>query len=440
VPRIEEEDLSLKPTISSDYGPSFEQLAQIRVVELHNRGYRGRGVRIALLDNGFHYIAHGAFSRLQVVAERDFVNGDGVVADEIDQPVTGDERVSDQNIHGTQVLSLLAGYDPGRLIGVAPEAEYILAKTEDNGSELPVEEDRWIAGLEWADSLGADIVNSSLGYSTWDDGSGYTYEQLDGGTTLTTQAAAMAVQKDLILVVAAGNEGDQPWQYITAPADAPGVIAVGAVDMVRQEVAGFSSRGPTADGRIKPDVVAPGVGIVGVDVRRGDYDPRRLRGTSFAAPLVSGVCALLLQIHPSWGPERMLATLRETAADLGPAGQDTVYGWGLVDALRASGLEIELPELSLAGEPFPNPTRGNVVYFPLQLAEEDMVELRIFDTVGHLLTKGQSWRLVAGDYSRAEQALNWEIPPRFANGIYFYQLRTSAFSRVGKIALMRTER
>ncbi len=555
-------DDSTASKISVQEGPFPEHLEIIGVTGLHNQGYKGEGVRIALLDNGFHYLDHKAFSHFQVVAARDFVNGDDVVTDEANQPVTGDETVSNQNIHGARVLSLLVADDPEGLAGVTPEAEYILAKTEDNGAELPIEEDRWIAGLEWADSLGADIVSSSLGYTTWDDDSGYAFEDLDGETALTSIAAGMAVRRGIIVVLSAGNQGNNwDWPYITVPADAPGVIAVGAVDR-RLKIASFSSRGPTADGRIKPDVVAPGQEVPVPHIRRGDYT--RMDGTSFAAPLVSGVCALLLQIHPSWDPEQMLDKLRATATDLGEAGEDTVYGWGLVHGLRASGLVIEPLLLAdsavdfsldfsamgdghvgngstgevpfsvrfsdnrgaagtgqiivwditnngaesvfligdggavelVAGaslttdsttdsegmalvtfdaegdktagrtsisvvastsapnsdntirelrveysitwvvrrEPFPSPATMREVYFPLHLGTQDEAEvaLQVFDLAGRLVAE-----LEAGDYSPSKQALRWDIPEKIANGLYFYRLTASTFTRSGKIAILR---
>ncbi len=415
---------------------SFEQLNQIGVEVLQGQGLYGQGVRIALLDNGFNYTGHRALEQVRILAERDFVNGDGVVSDQEGQPVTGDETRSSQNIHGTQVLALLAGRDPGRFTGAAPEAEYLLAKVEDNGSEDPVEEDRWIAGLEWADSLGARIVNSSLGYNIWDDGSGYTYQDLDGATALVSRAAQLAAEQGMVVVAAAGNEGDQSWRYVTAPADAPGVIAVGAVDLAG-EIAGFSSRGPTADGRIKPDVVAPGVGVATIDARGGEY--LRLNGTSFAAPLVSGACALLRQLHPSWDPAELAQALRQTATDLGEAGPDTAYGWGRANALRASGLQVELPQISRAGDPFPQPVLDErmTIYFPLELAADDQVELRIFDLAGGLVAQVPARRMSQGDYRRPERALRWQVSEQFADGIYFYQMRAATFAHAGRIALLR---
>jgi subtilisin family serine protease len=398
-------------------------------------------VRVALLDNGFHYAEHAAFDSIRVVAQRDFVNGDEVVGDEADQPITGDEMGNSQNLHGAQVLSLLAGYHPDHFIGVAPDAEYILAKTEldDNLPELPSEEDRWVAGLEWADSLGAQVVNSSLGYNRWDDGTGYTPADLDGETALTSVAAALAVRRGIVVVVAAGNEANGDWHYITVPADADGAIAVGAVDVPGSgervpQIASFSSRGPTADGRIKPDVVAPGSGVVVADLRRGGYV--RKGGTSFAAPLVSGVCALLLQIHPQWEPAQVLEALRSTAQDLGAAGPDTVYGWGQINALAASGLSEVLPREDRLLAPFPNPARDGEVHFPVQLAERGRVELRVFDVAGRLVF-AERWDLWPGSHDRPGRAPRWTPGRAVANGIYFYQLRSPNRSHLGKIALVR---
>ena len=427
-----------KATAQGDYGLAFEQLAQIKVIPLHNMGYKGEGVRIGLLDSGFHYPGHNAFGNMRLVAERDFINGDDVVSNQDGQVVTGNESTSDQNRHGTQSLSLLAGYDPGRFIGAAPNAEYILAKIEDISQEMQIEEDRWVAGLEWVVEMGAQVVNSSLGYTVWDDGSGYTFADLDGKTAPASQAAALAVRRGVVVVVAAGNEGDKDWRYITVPADVDGVISVGAVGRAPQganalpEIAAFSSRGPTADGRIKPDVVAPG-GFVRVVSSAGDYVNGR--GTSLAAPLISGACALLLQIHPQWGPAEILAALKETTVDLGDAGPDTTYGWGLVDALAASGQAVETPEQTVVGAPFPNPARTEVVHFSLDLVGQEAVALKVFDLAGNLVDEILERRFAAG----SGQELQWEFAQRknLANGLYFYHLQVGTKSHMGKIALVR---
>ena len=431
--------LPVSPKPSGDgYGQGFEQLSSIGVISLHNEGFTGEGIRIALLDAGFPGRGHRAFAHLDVVAERDFVNR-AAAPGEPGPPPWGSN-------HGTQVLSVLAAWDPGNLLGAAPHAEYLLATTEDVERELPVEEDFWVAGIEWADSLGADVVNSSVGYNQFDDGTGYRFEDLDGSTALTTIAAEIAVSRGIVVVAGAGNEGDKPWRYVTVPADGPNVIAVGAVELMREEIAPFSSRGPTADGRVKPDVVAPGTGIVVVDTPAREQEEsfsgyRRTRGTSFAAPLVSGAAALLRQIRPGWKPADVAGALRGTARDLGESGPDTTYGWGLVDALAASGVEIELPARSLAHAPFPNPLhfRGAsepALFFPLELASAGEVELGVFTVAGQLVGAA-SRRLEAGRYTRRHQALRWRPPAHLASGIYLYRLRGGGLSQRGKVALIR---
>ncbi len=447
-------DVVGKPLVPSDsgslgrHGWAYEQLAQIGVTALHRAGLDGTGVRVALLDNGYHYTEHPAFAQLQVIAARDFINGNDTVTDQTDQPVTGDETRSDQNIHGAQVLSLIAGDDAGRFVGVAPRARFILGKTEDNGEEMPIEEDRWVAGLEWADSLGADIVSSSLGYTTWDDGTGYTFDDLDGRTTVTARAAAAAVQRGMVVVVAAGNEAGTVWNAITTPADAPGVIAVGSVDVplpgTRDPVlASTSSHGPTADGRIKPDLVAPGQGVVAANIRGGGY--MRVHGTSFAAPLVAGVCALLLQAQPEWTPEDVLEALRSTALDLGETGPDNLYGWGQVDARAASGLDTPLPDAAFADAPFPNPVRAadHTVHFPVMLTEGDHGRISIFSVSGQLVFT-KEWSRYPGEHTDPGQALVWDIGrmeaernERLASGVLYYRLTGKTISRRGSLAVVR---
>ncbi|MDZ7271895.1 MAG: S8 family serine peptidase [candidate division KSB1 bacterium] len=310
-----------KPGVQTyEYGPSLQQNALVRVPEVHNLGIDGTGVRIGMLDTGFRYQLSEAFQRLRVVAEFDFINGDSVTHNEEGQDV------SSQEVHGTGTLSVIGGFSPGRLIGPAFGAEYVLAKTEYVPSETPVEEDFWVAGLEWLESMGVDVVSSSLGYLDW-----YTYQDMDGNTAVTTRAADIAVRKGVVVVNSAGNEGNSSWRYVIAPADGDSVIAVGAVDD-NGVLAPFSSRGPTADGRVKPDVVAMGVRVYmagplhATDFRLGS-------GTSFSCPMVAGVAALILAAHPWLTPMQVGEALRQTADRAGHP--DNEYGWGLVDAWRA---------------------------------------------------------------------------------------------------------
>jgi serine protease AprX len=307
------------------YGESYAQLAQINVPELHNLGYSGKGVLITMLDTGY-FIHHRAFEDIlndgRLVATWDFINDDENVEDSPDV----------QREHGTYTLSAVGGFVEDTLIGPAYGAQFALAKTEIKALEIEIEEDYWVAGVEWADGIGADIVSSSLGYYEWDDGTGYTYQDMDGNTTKCTIAADLAVSKGIIVVNAAGNERNTDWYYIIAPADGDSVIGVGAVDL-QGELASFSSAGPTYDGRIKPDVVACGVNTF-CAWPYGGY--ARVNGTSLSTPLVAGVCALLLEIHPDWTPIQVREALWTTASRAGSP--DNLYGYGIVNASKASDL------------------------------------------------------------------------------------------------------
>ena len=303
---------------SLDYGQSLEQLQQIDVPAVQKLGYTGKGIIICMLDVGFN-LSHEALQHIDKIAEHDFIFDDDTTSNQ-----EGDAP-SQQN-HGTETLSVIGGAKDGQLYGPAFEASFILAKTEDIRSETPIEEDNWVAAIEWAEGLGADVSSTSLGYYDW-----YTYEDMDGKTSVMTRAADLAVARGVVVVVAAGNERNTAWHYIGAPADGDSVISVGAVTS-SGIIAGFSSAGPTFDGRIKPEVVAMGVGVRCAN----PYDPhgyRNLSGTSFACPLTAGVAALLLQAHPTWTPMQVREALMMTAdrAD----NPDNLYGWGLIDALAA---------------------------------------------------------------------------------------------------------
>lgn len=304
-----------------DYGPSLDQNEIMHVPEVHDLGLDGSGVIVGMLDTGFNYKIPEAFARLDVIAEYDFINNDSTTQNEPD-----DDDAPDQQNHGTNTLSVLGGFKEGQLIGSAFGASFLLAKTEDVRSETPIEEDYWVAGIEWLERMGADVVNSSLGYNDW-----YTYEDMNGKTAVTTIAADKAVEKGVVVVNSNGNEGNNKWHYMIAPADGFNVISAGAVYNTGQLV-GFSSRGPTYDGRIKPDVVAMGSNVYAaqpatLDVYSG------VSGTSFSSPLTAGVAALILQAHPYLTPFQVRDALRETADRA--QNPDNDYGWGLVNAYEA---------------------------------------------------------------------------------------------------------
>jgi subtilisin family serine protease len=314
----------LKPpsTTGLSYGPSATQLAQLHVPELHDLGLSGRGVLVAVFDTGFN-LNHTAFDSLRshVVAEWDFIHGDDNTADDPQQDI-----FVGQHNHGTETLSAIAGYAPGALIGPAYGAQFLLAKTESIAFEQQIEEDWWLQAMEWADSLGADIISSSLGYNVW-----YQISDMDGKTAVTTKAATVAVSRGIVVVNAMGNEGQSLWRRMIAPADADGIISVGAVDSLGARGA-FSSIGPTFDGRIKPDVMAMGVDVRVVNPNSADTY-FRLNGTSFATPLVAGVTALLLEAYPHWTPAQILAALQQTASQADAP--DSFKGYGVANALDA---------------------------------------------------------------------------------------------------------
>lgn len=300
-----------------DYGTNLAALEQINVPPVHEMGVTGRGVVVGMLDTGFR-TTHEALAGVPVLGAYDFVNDDPVVDNEAGDPVSA-------NNHGTMTLSTVAGYRPGKLVAPAFAVQVLLAKTEDVSQEVPVEEDFWVAGLEWVEAQGADIISSSLGYIDW-----YTFDDLDGNTAVTTVAADLAAGRGLIVVNSAGNARASLGTLI-APADADSVITVGAVDPLGVFTY-FSSPGPTADGRIKPDVMALGLGNT-VASPIDDLNYLNVSGTSFSCPLTAGVAALLLSRLPALTPMQVLEALRTTAdRSLAP---DNDYGWGIVDAAAA---------------------------------------------------------------------------------------------------------
>lgn len=314
--------LAIPAAYGRNYGPSLEQLKQIRVPVIHDMGFCGQGIIVGMLDTGYYKI-HQAFtaalSESRVLAEWDFINNDENTQNE-------EEDVLTQHNHGTYTWSALGGEFDGQLYGPAFKASFVLAKTEKDSLEQPIEEDYWVAGLEWADFIGAEVISSSVGYLDW-----YTYEDLNGNTATCTRAADKAASRGVLVVNSAGNERLNSWHYVVTPADGDSVIAVGAVDWDGY-IAYFSSVGPTYDGRIKPDVVARGVSTYcarpdGISSYGG------VSGTSLSTPLVAGSAAVLLSAHPDWTAMQVREALMMTADRA--SDPDTVYGWGLINLFSA---------------------------------------------------------------------------------------------------------
>ncbi len=318
-----------------DYGKSYKQMKMINVPMVHNLGITGKGVLIASFDSGFEWRDHECTRDLKIIDEYDFINKDPNTRNELSQTYV--DKI-DQSTHGTATLSNLAGFKPGKLIGPAFGSEIILAKTEYVPTETPMEEDFFLEAAEWAEAKGVDVISTSLGYRGFDEPfskNSYLYEHYTGRVAITTLAAARAVYLGVCFVASAGNNGQTIPPSLGSPGDGDSVISVGAVDL-NGEIASFSSNGPTPDGRIKPDVVAPGVRnfvALGKNLTGNDSTYGGMNGTSFSCPLTAGVCALILSAHPELTPMQVREALRNTADRAG--NPDNIYGWGLINAYKA---------------------------------------------------------------------------------------------------------
>ena len=301
------------------YGGTLSELEQINVPPLHDEGVTGEGVLIGMLDTGFR-TTHDCLVPITVVDAWDFVNNDEIVDNEPGDP-------GNANDHGTKTMSTIMGYDPGGHVGPAFGAQVVLAKTEDVADEQPIEEDNWVAGIEWLETYGIDVASSSLGYLDW-----YTFADLDGNTALCTNAADTAVGLGIVVCNSAGNERGTSWDHIITPADGDSVIAVGAVTS-SDDLSYFSSPGPSYDGRIKPDVCARGSSNH-VANPTDDQAYTSASGTSFSCPLTGGVAALILSRVPTLTPMQVREAMRETASQA--ATPDNDFGWGILDAHAAA--------------------------------------------------------------------------------------------------------
>jgi serine protease AprX len=356
------------------YGQAFDQANQIGAVCLHNAGYTGAGMVIAVIDAGFRDVdVHPMFDSLrtngQILGTWDFV--------------VGDTSVYEDNSHGAMVLSCIGGNMPGTHVGTAPHADFWLLRSEEAATEYISEEYWWSCAAEYADSVGADLINSSLGYTQFDDpAQNHTYADMNGNVAPSTRAADFAASRGIVVVNSAGNSGQNPWFYIGAPADADSILAVGAVD-VNGVIAGFSSHGPTSDGDIKPDACARGESASIVDlggtVQFGN-------GTSFASPVLCGAVACLMQAHPTQTNMTIVNTVRQAGSMF--ANPDSSYGFGIPDLCAAnlflSGSTFvpgnDDTMLSIGQNPF-----TTSLSFTLYVAEDQDIVVRMYDMQGKLV-------------------------------------------------------
>jgi subtilisin family serine protease len=421
----------LKPdgTNSYNYGQSFTQLNQITVPQVHDQGYTGAGVTICMMDAGFdRWTTHQVFSSINVLATWDFVNGDPDV-----------ENGSDlgNGSHGTNTLSLIGGFYEGELIGPAFGADFILAKTENTESETPIEEDNWIAALEWADSIGVDVTSTSLTYLEFEPPyPSYTCNDMDGNTALITNGADYAVSIGIFVANSAGNDGSSPEpgcnNTLSAPADGDSVMAIGSVTSSGTR-SYFSSIGPTADGRIKPDLMAMGsddyVACNNFNTCYGNGD-----GTSYSCPLVAGAAALLLEVAPNLTPMQLVAVLKNTASR--SSNPDNYYGWGIINtyaaaqSLLTSTDPVQTPEDFYILQNYPNPFNPSTK-IRFAVPEKSHVKLTLYDVLGRELSVIFDDELSPGI---KEVELNGS---NLSSGMYLVRMSATSYQKTIKITLLK---
>lgn len=412
--KFSEEDFTeMDPMDSSLYGESVHQIEMLNGLFLHDKNFRGEGMQIAVLDGGFEKADElPAFDSLwaegRILGTRDFVNP------ESDFWAT--------HYHGMSVLSTMGGNVPGQLIGTAPDASYWLLRSEDVNSEYIIEEDNWAAAAEFADSVGADVINSSLGYYTFDDTLTYhTYAEMDGKTTRVTKAANIAASRGMLVFASAGNERNKTWQRIIAPSDGENVIGVGAVD-INLNPASFTSAGPAAGGAVKPNVSAMGVSTV-IQISNGNISVGS--GTSFSSPVMAGMAASLWQMFPEKPAVAIKEAIEMSASRYNSP--DSLVGYGIPDMRVAAELlgyqEVDEIERNSSWKVFPNPVKDQLVIWSTDNSAEP-VQIEWFSLQGNLL---KSWVK-----SGTKRLFINDLPPA-ATGIYILRIKSGSHSESFKI-------
>jgi hypothetical protein len=409
---------STSEIMSFDYGESFNQIDMLNGVGLHNDGYTGEGMIISVLDAGFWHVDQmPAFDTLwannRILDTRNIaVPGENVFNDDISS-------------HGMMVLSTMGGNLPGDLVGTAPDAGYYLIRTEYGPTESLIEEYYWIAGAEYADSVGTDVINSSLGYTEFDNPEeNHTYEDLDGDTTPITIGADKAAEKGILVVNSAGNYANDPWTYIGAPADGDSVFTIGAVDPSGNR-ASFSSIGPTYDGRVKPTVMAQGQATVVASTWGGIQTGN---GTSFSSPVMAGMTACLWNANPDYSNMDIIEALIQSSDRYD--NPDYQYGYGIPDFVDANNIlsttEIHNTEGITNLNVSPNPFTDRIqIRFHLEIHENLL--LTVHDLTGRTVYQQE----VNG--KNGFNNLVIRTPEDIPTGIYILRIQTNSAIKTIKL-------
>lgn len=394
--------MSQKGTSAStySYGPSLTQISQIGLDCMHNAGLRGNNMLIGVIDSGFEQVnINQVFDSLRnenrIIGTRDIV--------------AGNSSVYEDHNHGAMVLSCISGNSPGNLIGTAPKSQVYLIRSEDVFSEKIIEEYNWVVAAELADSIGADIITTSLGYTSFDNPSqSHTYADLNGKTSVMSIGSTMAARKGMFVLNAAGNEGGGSWGFIAVPADADSIFSVGAVNASGVK-AGFSSVGPTSDGRIKPDISTMGEGAY---VCAPGYNFFAGNGTSFACPIMAGAVACLWQAHPTKTNFQIMQAIKATASK--SASPDNQLGWGIPNICAAHQLLSTPTGINQtdknAFEIFPNPTNGEL-------------NIKVDGEIDDVMFSDVLGKLQFAQYNMNQRFATFNLS-ELPNGIYFLQLKT----------------
>ena len=401
-----------------DYGDSFNQLAMLKGDVLHNKNLKGGGLVIAVLDAGFSKANEmNAFEKLfsenRILGTRDFVKKDN--------------DVFQGHSHGMMVLSTMGSENKEQIIGTSPEASFWLLRSEDGDSENLIEEYNWLCAAEFSDSVGVDIINSSLGYTTFDDANqNHTYSDMDGRTTPVSIAANIASRKGMIVVNSAGNSGSSSWHYIGAPADADSILSVGAVDENR-DFAWFSSYGPTSDGRVKPTVVAQGRNTI---VATSDNGVLAGNGTSFSSPVIAGMTACLWQAHPNRTNMEIINAIILSSYLYENPNDSLGYGlpnFALADLLLTEPKSQSISEIIAV---VPNPISSNSHLY-VYAANTNAMSMEVYDIKGNRINKF--------NFSLTPQTnnqINLSFLRKNAVGTYLLKIRIAGQEFVEKVVVI----